>query len=63
MKPYVAIDDRHLQGMTLHVEGLRYLAPEDQRILAVDDDETMLSLLAETLQGQRYQQPYVKLSS
>ena len=55
MKPYAAIDDRHLQGTTCHLEGLRYLAPEHQRILAIDDDETILDLLAETLRAQRYQ--------
>ena len=55
MKPYVTIDDRHLMGMTDHVEELRYLRPDQQRILAVDDDETILELLAQTLATQHYQ--------
>lgn len=55
MRPYAMLDDRHLQGRSEHFDGLRYLAPEHQRILAVDDDETILDLLAQTLQTQRYQ--------
>ncbi len=54
MKPYATLDDRHLQGMTLHAEGLRYLPAEVPRILAVDDDQMILDLLAETLRAQRY---------
>lgn len=55
MRAYARIDDRHLAGEAERPEGLRYLAPEHQRILAVDDDETILDLLSQALAGERYQ--------
>jgi DNA-binding response OmpR family regulator len=54
MRPYARIDDRHLQGEAEHPDGLRYLAPEHQRILAVDDDDGILDLLSEALAAERY---------
>ncbi len=54
MRPYARIDDRHLQGEAEHPDGLRYLARENQRILAVDDDETILDLLTQALAAERY---------
>ncbi len=54
VEPIVELDDRHLRGAAEHAESLRYLAPENQRILAVDDDETILDLLTQTLTAQRY---------
>jgi len=54
MRPYVQVDDRHLMGMTDHADELRYVDPDRQRILAVDDDEVVLDLLTQTLTEQRY---------
>ncbi len=55
MKPYVTIDDGHLRGESAHRDGLRPVAAERARILAVDDDEAILDLLAQTLQAHHYQ--------
>ena len=56
MRPYAVIDDRHLEGATTHRETLRFLEPEvPPRILAVDDDDAVLDLLADTLGGEHYQ--------
>ncbi len=54
MKPIATINDDHLLGEAEHPEGLRYLGPEPQRILVVDDDEAIAELLSETLAAERY---------
>lgn len=54
MKPIAALDDRHLSGEREHLDGIRCLAPESQRLLAIDDDENFLELMAQTLRLERY---------
>ena len=54
MKPFASLDDRHLYGEADHPDGLRYDAPQTQRILAVDDDEVFLDLMAGTLRAERF---------
>jgi DNA-binding response OmpR family regulator len=54
MKPIAILDDDHLLGEAEHPESLRYVEPEHQRILVVDDDEAIAELLAETLAAEHY---------
>jgi DNA-binding response OmpR family regulator len=54
MKPYATLDDRHLLGESEHPDGVRLVTPEGQRLLAVDDDEVFLDLMAGTLRAERF---------
>ena len=48
MNPVAIVNDEHLSGETEHPQSLRYLRPEDQRILVVDDEEVILDLTCPT---------------
>jgi len=54
MTPAAVLDHRHLSEERERLDGLRRLAPESQRLLAIDDDETFLDMMARTLRLERY---------
>jgi len=49
------IDDRCVPGEGERLGELRDASPEGRRLLAIDDDENFLELLARTLRLERYQ--------
>src|SRR6266850_4388988 len=51
MNPVAIVNDEHLSGETEHPQSLRYLRPEDQRILVVDDEEVILDLILPDANG------------
>lgn len=54
MRPAGVLDDRRLSEGRERFDGLSSLAPERQRLLAIDDDATFLDLMARTLRLERY---------